>query len=118
MVVEISDNGPGIAAEILPRIFESFFTTKPRGMGTGLGLPISLGIVRTLGGEIIVDSRAGAGGDLPRAAARRREQRPGAPVDAGAGARRTATRAAGCWPSTTRRCCSRPTGACSATRTS
>jgi two-component system cell cycle sensor histidine kinase/response regulator CckA len=61
VVVEISDNGPGIAAEILPRIFESFFTTKPRGMGTGLGLPISLGIVRTLGGEIIVDSRAGRG---------------------------------------------------------
>jgi two-component system, cell cycle sensor histidine kinase and response regulator CckA len=61
VVVEISDNGPGIAAEILPRIFESFFTTKPRGMGTGLGLPISLGIVRTLGGEIIVDSRAGKG---------------------------------------------------------
>jgi CheY-like chemotaxis protein len=61
VVVEISDNGPGIAAEILPRIFESFFTTKPRGLGTGLGLPISLGIVRSLGGEIIVDSRPGEG---------------------------------------------------------
>jgi two-component system, cell cycle sensor histidine kinase and response regulator CckA len=61
VVVEIADNGPGIAAEILPRIFESFFTTKPRGMGTGLGLPISLGIVRTLGGEIVVDSRPGEG---------------------------------------------------------
>ncbi|HEY5088835.1 MAG TPA: ATP-binding protein, partial [Polyangia bacterium] len=61
VVIEISDNGPGIQSEILPRIFESFFTTKPRGMGTGLGLPISLGIVRTLGGKIIVDSRAGQG---------------------------------------------------------
>jgi signal transduction histidine kinase/ActR/RegA family two-component response regulator len=60
-VVEISDNGPGIATEILPRIFESFFTTKPRGMGTGLGLPISLGIVRALGGEIVVESRPGEG---------------------------------------------------------
>jgi two-component system, NtrC family, sensor kinase len=61
VVVEISDNGPGIQAEILPRIFESFFTTKPRGMGTGLGLPISLGIVRGLGGEIVVESRPGQG---------------------------------------------------------
>ena len=61
VVVEVMDNGPGIAAEAAPRIFESFFTTKPRGMGTGLGLPISLGIVRSLGGEIIVESRPGQG---------------------------------------------------------
>jgi len=61
VVVEVADNGPGISADVLPRIFESFFTTKPRGMGTGLGLPISLGIVRTLGGEILVDSRPGQG---------------------------------------------------------
>jgi signal transduction histidine kinase/ActR/RegA family two-component response regulator len=61
VVVEVMDNGPGIAPEAAPRIFESFFTTKPRGMGTGLGLPISLGIVRSLGGEIIVDSRPGEG---------------------------------------------------------
>jgi signal transduction histidine kinase len=61
VVVEVSDNGPGIAPDAAPRIFESFFTTKPRGMGTGLGLPISLGIVRSLGGEIIVDNRPGEG---------------------------------------------------------
>jgi signal transduction histidine kinase len=61
VVVEVSDNGPGIAPDAAPRIFEPFFTTKPRGMGTGLGLPISLGIVRSLGGEIIVDSRPGEG---------------------------------------------------------
>ncbi len=61
VVVEVSDNGPGIAPAAAPRIFESFFTTKPRGMGTGLGLPISLGIVRSLGGEILVDSQPGQG---------------------------------------------------------
>jgi signal transduction histidine kinase len=61
VVVEVEDNGPGIPPEALPRIFESFFTTKPRGVGTGLGLPISLGIVRSLGGEIRVDNRHRAG---------------------------------------------------------
>ncbi|HVZ73272.1 MAG TPA: ATP-binding protein [Polyangia bacterium] len=61
VVVEICDNGPGISAEVAPRIFDSFFTTKPRGIGTGLGLPISLGIVRSLGGELTVDSRPGEG---------------------------------------------------------
>ena len=61
VVVEVSDNGPGIAADVLPRIFESFFTTKPRGLGTGLGLPISLGIVRGLGGDLMVESRPGEG---------------------------------------------------------
>jgi two-component system, cell cycle sensor histidine kinase and response regulator CckA len=61
VVVEVIDNGPGIPTEIMPRIFESFFTTKPRGMGTGLGLPISLGIVRGLGGDITVETRPGQG---------------------------------------------------------
>jgi signal transduction histidine kinase/CheY-like chemotaxis protein len=61
VVIEVADNGPGIASDVLPRIFESFFTTKPRGMGTGLGLPISLGIIRSLGGDITVDSRSGVG---------------------------------------------------------
>jgi signal transduction histidine kinase/CheY-like chemotaxis protein len=61
VVVEIQDNGPGIPSEVVPRIFDSFFTTKPRGIGTGLGLPISLGIVRALGGQLTVDSRPGEG---------------------------------------------------------
>jgi signal transduction histidine kinase len=61
VVVQVQDNGPGIPPEVLPRIFDSFYTTKPRGVGTGLGLPISQGIVRSLGGEITVDSRPNAG---------------------------------------------------------
>ncbi len=61
VVIEVADNGPGIPPAVLPRIFESFFTTKPRGLGTGLGLPISLGIVRGLGGELTVDAPPGSG---------------------------------------------------------
>jgi signal transduction histidine kinase len=61
VVVEIEDNGPGITPEIMPRIFESFFTTKPPGLGTGLGLPISREIVRSLGGELSAESPSGGG---------------------------------------------------------
>jgi signal transduction histidine kinase len=61
VVVQVQDNGPGIPADVMPHIFDSFFTTKPRGVGTGLGLPISQGIVRSMGGEITVDSRPNAG---------------------------------------------------------
>jgi signal transduction histidine kinase/ActR/RegA family two-component response regulator len=61
VIVEIEDNGPGIPADILPRIFESFFTTKPPDLGTGLGLPISLDIVRRAGGDIVAESEPGRG---------------------------------------------------------
>ncbi len=61
VVVEISDNGPGIPPEIQSRIFEPFFTTKPPGIGTGLGLHITYNIiVHKHRGEIKVHSKPGA----------------------------------------------------------
>jgi signal transduction histidine kinase len=61
VVVEVEDNGPGIPAHVMPHIFESFFTTKPAGLGTGLGLPISREIVRSLGGEVMAENATGQG---------------------------------------------------------
>jgi signal transduction histidine kinase len=61
VLVRVRDDGPGIAAEHRERLFVPFFTTKPAGEGTGLGLYISYQIVRGHGGEIRVDSQPGAG---------------------------------------------------------
>jgi PAS domain S-box-containing protein len=61
LMIEIADNGCGIASEDLPRVFDPFFTTKPVGEGTGLGLSISHNIVTGHGGRIEVESRPGAG---------------------------------------------------------
>ena len=60
-VVEIIDQGPGIAAEALPHIFEPFYTTKPEGEGTGLGLAICHGIVQSHHGTITARNVPGAG---------------------------------------------------------
>lgn len=61
VLVEVSDNGAGIPAEVVGRVFDPFFTTKPAGLGTGLGLPISHSIVTAMGGEITVISEPGKG---------------------------------------------------------
>ncbi len=59
--IEVRDNGVGIPAEDLSRIFQPFFTTKPIGTGTGLGLSICFNLVQTFKGEIQVDSQVGKG---------------------------------------------------------
>ncbi len=59
--VVIWDNGPGIPADRLEGIFEPFYTTKPPGEGTGLGLHICRQVVQRVGGRIEVDSKIGAG---------------------------------------------------------
>ncbi len=61
VVIEISDDGLGIAPHHIPRLFEPYFTTKPSGEGTGLGLFVSHGIVRSFDGELLVESHLGLG---------------------------------------------------------
>jgi two-component system, NtrC family, sensor kinase len=57
----VKDNGPGIPAHVLPNIFHPFYTTKPVGVGTGLGLYISYEIVKKHNGEISVETGEGQG---------------------------------------------------------
>jgi signal transduction histidine kinase len=60
LVVSISDHGSGIPEDVMPHIFEAFFTTKPQGSGTGLGLEIVYRIVtQGFGGRIDVESEPG-----------------------------------------------------------
>ncbi len=64
LAVEIRDTGAGIPRDVLPHIFEQFYTTKPIGEGTGLGLAVSHRIVTDHGGQILVDSELGRGSTI------------------------------------------------------
>lgn len=59
--VAVTDNGTGIAPEVLEHVFEPFFTTKKLGEGTGLGLAMVYAIVQRAGGHVVIDSEVGSG---------------------------------------------------------
>jgi signal transduction histidine kinase len=62
--ISVKDNGPGIPDHIKEKIFQPFFTTKPTGQGTGLGLSLSYDIVKAHGGELKVESKIGEGSEF------------------------------------------------------
>ena len=57
--ITIRDNGDGIPKKVMDKIFQPFFTTKPTGQGTGLGLSLSFDIAKAHGGEIKVETAEG-----------------------------------------------------------
>ena len=64
VLISVRDNGPGIPASIVDKIFQPFFTTKPTGEGTGLGLSLAYDIVKAHGGELKVETREGDGSEF------------------------------------------------------
>lgn len=61
MIIQVIDDGPGIEPEIVNKIFDPFYTTKPVGKGTGLGLSIVYGLMNKYGGSVSIDSLSGEG---------------------------------------------------------
>jgi two-component system NtrC family sensor kinase len=64
IVLTVMDNGTGIPQKVVDKIFQPFFTTKPTGQGTGLGLSLSYDIIRAHGGEIKVETKEGEGSEF------------------------------------------------------
>src|SRR5665647_1881932 len=64
VLISVKDNGNGIPQKVLDKIFQPFFTTKPTGQGTGLGLSLSYDIVKSHGGEIKVKTKEGEGSEF------------------------------------------------------
>jgi two-component system, NtrC family, sensor kinase len=64
VILTVKDNGKGISQKVLDKIFQPFFTTKPTGEGTGLGLSLSYDIVKAHGGEIKVETKEGQGSEF------------------------------------------------------
>jgi signal transduction histidine kinase len=64
ITISVKDNGNGIPKHILDKIFQPFFTTKPTGQGTGLGLSLSYDIVKAHGGELKIETKEGEGSEF------------------------------------------------------
>ena len=62
--ISVKDNGNGIPEKVVDKIFQPFFTTKPTGQGTGLGLSLAYDIVKTHGGDLTVESKEGEGSEF------------------------------------------------------
>jgi signal transduction histidine kinase len=62
--IRVKDNGNGISQKVIDKIFQPFFTTKPTGQGTGLGLSLSYDIIKVHGGEIKVETKEGKGAEF------------------------------------------------------
>jgi two-component system NtrC family sensor kinase len=78
IVVDFADSGPGLPAEVMEHLYDPFFTTKPKGKGTGLGLYVSRDIMARLGGELTANNRDSGGAvfsvHLPLEASTRQER--------------------------------------------
>ena len=64
VIIRVKDNGKGIPQKVLDKIFQPFFTTKPTGQGTGLGLSLAHDIVKAQGGELKLETKEGEGAEF------------------------------------------------------